>query len=286
MEDGSSLRHKGASRAGGRTVRAPHDLRPASTSDDEGRSRHPGVEPHRPPELHAPKPRTGRELLFRVWNICIAAVALVVLSPLMLLIAIAIKLDSPGPVIYRQLRVGLDRRRNRDDATNHRRDVNLGGVPFILYKFRTMTTDAEDETGPVWSDDEDSRVTRVGRILRRHRLDEIPQFWNVLKGNMSVVGPRPERPSFISYLREEIEEYPLRQKVRPGITGWAQVNREADASLEHVRAKLEYDLDYLKRRSLGFDLRIMCRTVLVMAFRDTALGNGGEEDRAERVASP
>lgn len=210
--------------------------------------------------------------LHRVINSTLAAIALTVLSPLALLIAIAIKLDSRGPVFYRQLRIGLDRRGGTGgDALDHtRRTADLGGLPFTIYKFRTMHLDAEDGTGPVWATREDARVTRVGRFLRPYRLDEIPQFWNVLRGEMSIVGPRPERPSFVHVLRNELEEYPLRQRVPPGITGWAQVNQEPDQSLDDVRQKLEYDLEYLRRRSLTFDLRIMLRTVPVMLERWTS----------------
>lgn len=202
------------------------------------------------------------------FNAALALLAFVLVSPAMLLIALAIKLDSDGPVFYRQLRVGLDRRGRRRDEDGGRRTLDLGGQPFMLYKFRTMTVDAEEETGPVWSSDEDDRVTRVGRFLRRHRLDELPQLWNVVKGEMSIVGPRPERPSLVSYLREEIDGYPLRNKVLPGITGWAQVNRDADQTLDDVRSKLRFDLEYLQQRSVMFDLRIMARTLPVMLERD------------------
>ncbi|HKK27639.1 MAG TPA: sugar transferase [Gemmatimonadota bacterium] len=225
--------------------------------------------------------RSARELAVRLCNVAVASVALVLLSPVMLVVAVAIRLESRGPIIYRQLRVGLDRRSMLSRSRTGRRSSDLGGRPFMLYKFRTMYTDAEAGTGPVWCGKEDDRVTRVGRLLRRHRLDEIPQFWNVLRGDMSVVGPRPERPAFVSYLREEIEEYPLRQRVRPGITGWAQVNQDADQTLEDVRRKLRYDLDYVRRRSVWFDLRIMARTVPVMARRERLEGDGDGEQARE-----
>jgi lipopolysaccharide/colanic/teichoic acid biosynthesis glycosyltransferase len=209
----------------------------------------------------------------RAIDVGLATAALTLLSPLILIISIAIKLDSRGPVFYRQLRIGLDRRgrrsRDREDdpLTLSRRTADLGGDPFTIYKFRTMHLDAEDDTGPVWATEEDVRVTRVGRSLRPYRLDEIPQFLNVLRGEMSIVGPRPERPSFVHVLRNELEEYPLRHRVPPGITGWAQVNQEPDQTLDDVRQKLEYDLEYLRRRSLSFDLRIMLQTVPVMLER-------------------
>lgn len=214
------------------------------------------------------------------FNAAVALVALILLSPVMLVIAVAIKLDSPGPVLYRQLRVGLDRRGLDRRGDGGRRTVDIGGRPFMLYKFRTMQVDAEAETGPTWSSSDDQRVTRVGRFLRRHRLDELPQLWNVVKGEMSVVGPRPERPSLVSYLREEVDGYPLRQKVLPGITGWAQVNQDSDQTLDDVRSKLRFDLEYLQDRSLMFDLRIMARTVPVMLERDS-LNNEKRTSREE-----
>ena len=195
----------------------------------------------------------------------VALSVLIALLPVGLLIALLIKLDSPGPVIYRQLRVGMDRRRGpASGAEAGQRRNDLGGRPFHIYKFRTMRDRAESGTGPIWADRTDSRATRVGRILRRTRLDELPQFWNVLKGDMSVVGPRPERPHFVARLRDEIEGYQLRHRVLPGITGWAQVHRGPDRSLEDVREKVRLDLDYLRRRSVRFDLWIMLLTVLVI----------------------
>jgi len=130
-----------------------------------------------------------------------------------------------------------------------------------------MRVDAESETGPVWAAESDHRITSVGRCLRRYRLDEFPQFWNVLRGEMSVVGPRPERPTFVEQLRERVDDYMLRQRVPPGITGWAQVSREADQSIDDVRGKLRYDLEYVRRRSVWFDLIIMWRTLPVMVER-------------------
>lgn len=228
------------------------------------------LETSRAPER--PGHRVGRfeEIALRAVNMLVAAVALVLLSPVFLVIAVLIKLDSRGPIFYRQVRVGLDRRSpRRDEDSIGRRVSDIGGKPFEIVKFRTMTVDAEQESGPVWAQGEgDPRVTRVGRVLRRTRLDEIPQFWNVLKGEMSIVGPRPERPAFVQQLRDEIEGYPLRQKVPPGITGWAQVNRPADRSVEDVRKKVGFDLEYLDRRSVWFDLWIMLKTFPVMFERD------------------
>lgn len=208
------------------------------------------------------------ELGLRLLDVVVAAAALVVLSPLVVAIAVAVKLDSPGPILYRQLRIGRDRRERGPERRGGRRTGDLGGEPFMMYKFRTMRCDAEDGSGPVWARAEDDRVTRVGAFLRRHRLDEIPQFVNVLKGEMSVVGPRPERPSFVGRLREEIGGYRHRQRVRPGITGWAQVHQDADRCVDDVRRKLLYDLEYVRRRSVTFNLGIMARTPIVMLKRD------------------
>jgi lipopolysaccharide/colanic/teichoic acid biosynthesis glycosyltransferase len=205
----------------------------------------------------------------RALDIIIAIVGLVVLAPLMLILAVAIRVDSRGPILYRQLRIGIDRRGGRlvDPEVLSRRTADLGGRPFTIYKFRSMKAGAESGTGPVWASPDDVRVTRVGRVLRRFRLDEVPQLWNVLRGDMSIVGPRPERPLFVHQLRSEIEGYPLRHRVRPGITGLAQINQGPDQSFDDVRGKLKYDLEYLERRSLKLDLSIMLRTVPVMIQR-------------------
>jgi len=209
------------------------------------------------------------ERVYRTLDIVIATAALLALSPLIFLVAIVIRVDSPGPVVYRQLRIGLDRRQfARTTSHNGKRVVDLGGRPFMIHKFRTMRVDAEHTTGPVWASKDDMRTTRVGRFLRSYRLDEIPQFWDVLRGDMSVVGPRPERPNFVGKLRREIAEYSLRQRVRPGITGWAQVNQGYDQTVDDVRTKLEYDLEYVRRKSFWFDMRIMLRTLPVMLARE------------------
>jgi len=207
--------------------------------------------------------------LQRTVDVLIAGVGLMLFVPTGIVIAIAIRLDSRGPVLYRQLRIGLDRRGDREPSpeAQSRRTTDLGGRPFTIYKFRTMWIDAEADTGPVWASPNDGRVTRVGRFLRRYRLDEVPQLLNVLNGDMSIVGPRPERPVFVQRLRSEVEGYPLRHRVRPGITGWAQVNQEPDQTVDDVRGKLRYDLEYLERKSFRFDLGIMLKTVPVMLQR-------------------
>jgi len=170
--------------------------------------------------------------------------------PLLLLTALAIKLDSPGPVLYRQERVGL------------------GGRVFTLFKFRSMRRDAEAAGTPRWASRRDDRVTRVGRLIRLTRIDEIPQAINVVRGDMALVGPRPERPAFVDQLSRAIPHYDDRAVVRPGITGWAQVNYPYGASVEDARMKLAYDLYYVKHRSLFLDLLILIATVRVVLFQE------------------
>jgi len=202
----------------------------------------------------------------RALNILVATVGLVVAFPLMLLIAALIKLTSRGPVLFTQTRVGLDRRALSGAGGNTRRHTDLGGTPFTMYKFRTMRP-ANETTSETWAQPEDGRVTGLGQVLRKFRLDELPQLFNVLKGDMNIVGPRPEQPTIFVYLREQIEGYQRRQRVRPGITGWAQVNQGYDTSVDDVRRKVRYDLEYIRRQSALEDLRIMARTLPVMLRR-------------------
>jgi lipopolysaccharide/colanic/teichoic acid biosynthesis glycosyltransferase len=203
----------------------------------------------------------------RALNLVLALAALLVLLPVMLLIALLVRLTSRGPVLYTQTRVGVDRREPLDISRNHRRERNLGGCPFTIYKFRTMRVDAEQGSGAVWAQQRDPRVTAVGGLLRQYRLDELPQLFNVLKGEMNIVGPRPERPTIFAELREHIAEYPLRQRAKPGITGLAQINHHYDRSLEDVRTKVHYDLEYIRRQSVAEDLRIMLKTLPVILLR-------------------
>lgn len=205
----------------------------------------------------------------RALNVAIAALGLILAAPLMLLIALLIKLTSPGPVIYTQLRVGLDRRNGSSAYPGSRRRVDHGGRLFRIYKFRTMRVDA-DNNAEVWATPNDSRVTPIGRILRQYRLDELPQLFNVLIGDMNIVGPRPEQPAIFQQLRTQIEGYAQRQRVRPGITGWAQVNQHYDRSIEDVKRKVQLDLEYIEKRSVLHDLKIMLRTLPVMIFRQGA----------------
>jgi exopolysaccharide biosynthesis polyprenyl glycosylphosphotransferase len=187
----------------------------------------------------------------RLFDFAGALVGIVVAAPIMLLTAIAVRLDSPGPVLYRQERVGEN------------------GRLFTLCKFRSMRLDAEQGT-PIWAKDRDARVTRVGRTIRLTRLDELPQFWNVLRGEMSFVGPRPERPFFVQQLAEAIPFYQARHAVKPGVTGWAQVRYRYGASVEDALEKLRYDLYYTKHLSLVFDLTILVDTIKVMVCRKGA----------------
>ena len=192
-------------------------------------------------------------LVRRLLNFSVALIALVVSLPLIPLIWLAVKLDSPGPVFYRQRRVG-------------RR-----GKGFYCYKFRTMRQDAEADTGATWASDDDPRITRVGKFFRDSRLDEIPQLWCVLKGDMHFVGPRPERPEFVEWLSKEIPYYGVRHVVRPGITGWAQVQYKYGNTLEDARQKMQYHLIYIKNASIGLDMLIMFQTIKIVL-----LGRGAQ----------
>jgi exopolysaccharide biosynthesis polyprenyl glycosylphosphotransferase len=189
----------------------------------------------------------GRSSLYvtrlkRLVDLALATVLLVVLSPVLLVTWIAIRLTSPGPVLYRQERIGLNNR------------------PFTVVKFRSMVHGAEDESGPVWAAERDTRVTTIGRWLRRWRLDELPQLWNVIKGDMSLVGPRPERSVFVNEFLTAVPMYNQRHGLRPGITGWGQIHYDYAASREQTREKLEYDLFYVKNASFLLDLAILLRT--------------------------
>ena len=186
---------------------------------------------------------TPFQLVRRVISIVISLVGLILALPLFPLIVLAIRLDSKGPVFYTQTRVGK------------------GGRLFNVVKFRTMRNDAEALSGPQWAGNNDPRVTRVGKFLRYSRLDEIPQLWCVLKGDMAFVGPRPERPEFVEWLSREIPYYGVRHMVRPGLTGWAQVKYKYGSTVEDAREKLQYDLFYMKNASIGLDLLIMFQTI-------------------------
>jgi len=183
----------------------------------------------------------------RYTDLVLAIIALIVFTPIMLLISLFIKLSSKGPVLYKQERVGKD------------------GKHFIMYKFRSMYINAESETGPVWSNiDNDSRVTSIGNFIRKSHLDELPQLFNVLKNEMSIVGPRPERPFFVNKLKNEIPEYENRLDVKPGITGLAQVRHKYDETIADVQKKLKYDLIYIKKMCLTLDMKVLIWTISII----------------------
>jgi lipopolysaccharide/colanic/teichoic acid biosynthesis glycosyltransferase len=211
-------------------------------------------------------PAERSELVARAFNVAIAGVALVALAPVLALTALAVRLTSSGPVLYSQVRVGVDRR-FRQKRVDSRRVEDLGGKPFRMYKFRTMVVDAEKNGKAVWAQKNDPRVTSVGKFMRKTRLDELPQLYNVLRGEMNIVGPRPERPQLFADLRKEIPQYHMRQRVKPGITGWAQINQAYDSCIDDVKSKVQFDLEYMRRQSLGMDLRILATTVPVVVFR-------------------
>ena len=206
------------------------------------------------------------EIFTRAVNVMVAAIGLLLCLPVIALIALAVKLTSRGPVFYSHTRVGLDRRWKRK-SSHEQRVFDLGGRPFTMYKFRTMVHNAEPDGYAVWAMPGDKRITPVGRFLRATRLDEVPQLFNVLRGDMNVVGPRPERPEIFAELRSAIPFYHVRQRVMPGITGWAQINQCYDQCVDDVRRKVDLDLEYLRSRSVGQDLSIMARTVPIMVKR-------------------
>jgi sugar transferase (PEP-CTERM system associated) len=192
--------------------------------------------------------KAPQQIVRRLVSFAVAFVALLVCLPMLPVLVLAVRISSPGPVLFRQERVGLR------------------GRPFTIYKFRTMCQHAE-VNGAVWATRHDPRITRIGRCMRETRLDEIPQLWNVLRGDMAFVGPRPERPEFVQWLCREIPYYDLRHMIRPGITGWAQVRYRYGATLEETKRKLEYDLYYLKHLSLALDLLILFETAKIIVLR-------------------
>jgi lipopolysaccharide/colanic/teichoic acid biosynthesis glycosyltransferase len=181
-------------------------------------------------------------------DVALSCAAFPFLVPVWLVIGLLIKLDSRGPVLFRQIRIGQ------------------GGRPFVLYKLRSMIDGAEDGTGPVWATNPDPRATRIGRIMRRFGLDETMQVINVLRGDMSLVGPRPERPYFVERLRHQVPHYEQRLAARPGITGWAQIHTDHkyDVSLDDVKTKVQYDIAYIRRWTLWLDLRILAWTLVAL----------------------
>ncbi len=203
-------------------------------------------------------------------NVAVAVVGLVMTLPLTLIIAALIKITSRGPVIFSQPRIGIDRRRAASRNANRRRRIDHGGRPFMIYKFRTMRHTNGDAAAEVWASPDDPRVTRLGRVLRKYRLDELPQLVNVVRGEMNLVGPRPEQPAIFAEMRNRIPGYRQRQQVLPGITGWAQVRHRYDRSIDDVRRKVAFDLEYIARRSALEDVKIMALTVPVVVFKKGA----------------
>jgi sugar transferase (PEP-CTERM system associated) len=192
--------------------------------------------------------KPSQQVLLRVASTLVAAIGLILFLPIFPFVVLLVRLSSPGPVFFRQERVGLN------------------GKIFNVYKFRTMVVDAE-AAGAQWAKKNDPRVTRVGQFMRKTRLDEVPQLWNVLRGDMSFVGPRPERPEFVSWLATELPFYEVRNMIRPGLTGWAQIRYGYGATLEESREKLAYDLYYVKHQTLGLDLLIMFETIKTIIRR-------------------
>lgn len=196
--------------------------------------------------MHAPNETTALSLTKRGFDLAAASLLLVVGAPICLLVGIAIRWEDGGPALFRQVRVGRH------------------GRPFTLYKLRSMRPDAEADHGPQWAAIDDERATRVGRWIRALRIDEIPQAWNILRGEMSFVGPRPERPEFVRILRQRLPGYDRRHAVAPGLTGWAVVNQPYCGTIEDAAVKLRYDLEYVERVSLWQDLRILVRTARII----------------------
>jgi sugar transferase (PEP-CTERM system associated) len=189
--------------------------------------------------------------LKRIIDMIFGIIGLLLLAPLCLLIGLLIKIDSSGPIFYRQMRVGLR------------------GQPYMIWKFRSMHVDAE-KSGPRWAEKKDPRISRVGQILRKLRIDELPQLYNVVRGEMSLVGPRPERPVFVEELRKKIPYYDIRHTVRPGVTGWAQIRFRYGSSAEDAHTKLQYDLYYVKNMSFALDVRILAQTIKVVTLGEGA----------------
>jgi exopolysaccharide biosynthesis polyprenyl glycosylphosphotransferase len=197
-------------------------------------------------------PKKGSLFWHTMYAIPTALILMVISAPVMLIVAIVVKLTSPGPIFHKQVRVGLN------------------GREFSVFKFRSMYVDAESRTGPVWASKNDPRITPPGRWLRKLRLDELPQLFNVLRNEMALVGPRPERPAFVKSLSEQIPYYNYRHCVKPGITGWAQINYKYGETLDDAIMKLEYDLYYIKNLAISLDLYIIFHTLKVMLFSDMA----------------
>ena len=212
------------------------------------------------------------KLSTRLVDIIVSFIGLLLSSPMLLLVPILIRIDSPGPILYKQLRTGVERRKKERRVAGlgtgmerrqlDRRIDNLHGKPFYIYKFRTMYDKAERKSGPVWACQDDPRITSIGNWLRKFHIDEIPQFLNVLKGDMSLVGPRPERPEIINDLIKEIPEYQQRLEIRPGITGPAQIFLGYDSCMDDIRRKIQFDMIYISKQSLRMQILILVLTAV------------------------
>jgi len=202
----------------------------------------------------------------RMFDIAISLIGITLTALLYPAIALIIKLNSRGPVVYKQTRIGVDRRRFLDNnfRTDDRRSQNNFGKPFAMYKFRSMYTDAEKKSGPVWAKEDDPRITKVGKFLRKTRIDELPQFINILKGDMSFVGPRPERVYFGKKLAEHVGDYNKRFKSKPGLTGIAQILDGYDTTIEKAKEKVTHDIGYVKNKNLFLDMNVIFRTIKVI----------------------
>ena len=234
--------HPARGRRGGSVESRPRPERiPLSDGAAGNKTSHGHTSGPIPPAGHASDP-----LAKRLANLLLALVGLLLTTPLFIVLPLLIKLTSPGPVFYRQVRTGLY------------------GRPFTMWKFRSMVVDAEREGRALWSMEHDPRVTRIGAVMRGGRLDELPQLFNILRGDMNLVGPRPERPEFVEMLERTIPEYHNRHLVKPGLTGWAQVRFRYAASVEETKTKVAYDLEYINRRSFALDCLIIVQTVGVV----------------------
>lgn len=256
-----------------RSTSVPFTTVAAETRKGSGRYDGPEDPPFSPPPTRGP-----RELATRALNVLVALIGILATLPIMALAAGLVRASSPGPIIFAQRRVGYCRRRQDrrsggivpvDRRSSDRRDENDGGKVFTIYKFRTMTV--AEQLKEEWATPEDPRITPIGAFLRKSRIDELPQLFNVLLGDMNIVGPRPEQPGIFAELRDQVNGYAYRQKVRPGITGLAQVSLGYDQTIEDVEKKVEKDLEYIEGRSFWKDLAIMLKTVPVMLFRKGAI---------------
>jgi lipopolysaccharide/colanic/teichoic acid biosynthesis glycosyltransferase len=212
----------------------------------------------------------------RTFDLVCAIIGLILSAIFFWWVPLIIKLDSKGPIIYKQRRIGINRRDytkfsgwslgSKKRRNGDRRRINVHGKPFILYKFRTMKNNAERDCGPIWAEQDDPRITKLGLLLRKYHIDEIPQFLNILKGDMSLVGPRPERPAIVYQLSKKIIEYPKRNLVKPGLTGLAQIKNGYDTCEDDIRKKIKYDLDYIQNNTILIDIKILLMTIKHLVF--------------------